>query len=362
MKRAFTLIELLAVIAIIAILAALLMPALQQARIRAKQAKCQGNLHNIGLGISMWRGDHGQRWIAGKTSYYDYGDCELQAFVMRDYLQDWRVYLCPSYNGAPRNPGIAYQNQWYTPVGGGLSHADSCYEPPTNTNYTYNYAWTEDICYFYDEKDVADNPDPARVIDADGYAMFDWRGPQPADHKDGASELFVDNSVQYVALAYPQNRWTMTAAQEIPVAEFAPFRMSPSDPGPFIYYGYQQNPRIDEDQANRGATNPPTADYDSIYHREGTPAQWGAPNPNTADTFYFLQAHNRNALDNGLPPPDKVDACLGGGAVCPDWWGGSTPMYRGPYSATMWQSTGTPSTFVGWTWGMTAAFEPTIYQ
>lgn len=88
-QRTFTLIELLVVIAIIAILASMLLPALNQARSRARLAKCVSNLKQQGMAAAMYTGDNDD--CLPLTSSYNLED--------RLSNPDWYLYIYPYAGG-----------------------------------------------------------------------------------------------------------------------------------------------------------------------------------------------------------------------------------------------------------------------
>ncbi len=321
MKKAFTLIELLVVIAIIAILAAMLMPALEEARQKARGAACRSNLHNIGLSLAGYRIDRDDlypSWVGWQAKQ------DAHARNNANY-KDYLAPTVPSEPWVTREGGpfyallkLGYLGDVYVLDDPGL---DIPYDQvrawgrPTPNSYKENpIAWphftndptpdptiesarpVHDVVhswdYTYDLGRIDKNSNAGRVqvaCQVESTWGWDVDGPaynmsEPA-HSGGANVLSEDGAVNWASKEEASVLW------DTGMTETAGGTTQPH--GVFQRYGYVPNPRMDEDLYYRPTDTWLEIDLDDIYTWEmdenGDP--WGTdpsdmPNGSVAPNGY----------------------------------------------------------------------------
>lgn len=247
----FTLIELLIVIAIIAILASMLLPALNQARERAKSTKCTSNMKQFAVAFSIYASDSGEYLPCAVTA--DGGRWGWWAFQLGNAMgyhitdSDFKnrklasgAFLCPSFNlevaevtgtGLYLAPGYGYNSMMQYKMGEAQANKGSTGDVNVmNILKANRIVKPSEKLMVGDTIDRQNNPSHAMALRIIAPQAFNWAAElNDADdglnigrrHSKGVNMLMGDGHVRYfrqseLLTGYPG--WTSKADNRCTIA------------------------------------------------------------------------------------------------------------------------------------------------
>ena len=173
-RDSFTLVELLVVIAIIGILAAMLLPALNLVRERARETTCCNNLRQLGLASQLYEGDY--RWTPDRYQWCaNSGWCNqpVTGGQIWAYAPKAELYVCPTFRlqCGQRTASRSYGCNMYSGLAQ-MKNSSSVRHPAHLARFAEENWWSPDVINgvnFVTINDAAWCSDPAP---RDGMGTF----------------------------------------------------------------------------------------------------------------------------------------------------------------------------------------------
>lgn len=151
-RQAVSVLELCVVLAVVAVLAALLLPLVRTVKETAVQARCAGNMRQIGGFLLQFEADNRGRMVG--SAYATSGTASWNTIINTEMLADEAVklprwdgttgnsLLCPNFNPPPLSYRRAFIYNWHASGGGkDIAAQTSDYglviDPPSSRNAAY---------------------------------------------------------------------------------------------------------------------------------------------------------------------------------------------------------------------------------